>query len=87
MLLHVCGFALANKGHDTRGVEARVEAARQLPLIDVDRDAGAFANRADMNILAIDQVTWCGLSERRRVRAAIVHDSADRARREVAKSG
>ena len=38
-----------------------------MPLVDVDRDAGALADRANTDI-AIEDVPkeWCGLSERRR---------------------
>jgi hypothetical protein len=35
-------------------LKAGIEAARPCPLIDVDRDAGAFANHADTDIAKID---------------------------------
>jgi hypothetical protein len=35
-------------------VQTRIGAAGRLPLIDVDRNAGALADRADIHIAIID---------------------------------
>ncbi|MGA7072745.1 hypothetical protein [Bradyrhizobium sp.] len=35
-------------------MQARIEAARPLPLVSIERNAGAFAHRADVHVAVID---------------------------------
>jgi hypothetical protein len=45
MLWHACGFALANKGHDTRALQAYLERRSRSPVRVVKTGGGFQATR------------------------------------------